>query len=650
MKKLVLLLALLPLALAAGMRPLNVVAELATGTWCGWCPDAYKGLEVMKDKYPSPDLTCIRYYNNSGDLSNSEADARDDYYGVTGYPTCVFNGTDKVVGGGNATADGSRYEPVVSKLLAEGTPFGLDVQLDIAGGKATVTATATLYNDYSGTAPKIWIALTEDDVSGEITNVTRRIVDAGTVSITKEGDDATFEETFDIDGGWNPDKLHGVAFLQINSTKEILQASSSYPRPDYHHRITAPVRMDRIAPTETITYTFYLTNVGGKSDDFAVTLDDSGLPSGWSAELTGPATLADVTLDSDESAEFEVTIRPNGNSGQGNVEIDISPGHDDDRSFVLSAVTNDVDVNVVDDDGGEEFENYFTAALDAIGKTYGVWDVDDFHLNNLASDMSPVLIWSCGWSFPSLTPQNRELLEFYLDQGGKLFLTGQDIGWDLCSSDSENSNWESKAFYHNYLHANYISDDADNTSISGVEGDPITDGMSFNIAGGDGANNQQYPSIIDPYDDAASTMLTYSTGQGAAVRAEKDDYRVVYLAFGYEAIDNPTSRRELLEKSLDWLGPAAPITSIAEEPVTRTSPTLTIEGISRGTLVAFYNIPSRHGRIDVYDALGRRVAGAEVSGPEGRVELNLNHLAAGCYFVRLKSKESSTTCKTLLLH
>lgn len=652
MKKIVLAVMLLPFVMSAGLRPMNVIAENATATWCGYCPQAYEGLEIMKSKYPASDFVAVRYYATSGDYGSDETDGRIAYYGITGYPTVVFNGTEKVVGGGDATADGSRYDPVVSNMLTGGSPFWLTVDLNVAGDKATVTADVELFGDYSGAALKLYVVLTEDDVTAEYTNLVRRVVASDDVTINDEGETQSFEEVFDIDASWNAGNLHGVAFLQIDATREILQAASSYPRPDYHYRLTAPSRISRLAPSGTFTSTFYLTNVGGASDQFTVTLDDAELPSGWSAELIEPVVQGSVVLGSGEGVEYQVEIKPNGNTGQGDVAVKFSSSSGgEEQEIGFRVITNDVDINLVDDDGGENFEDYFTAALSSIGKTYGVWDVGmaGFDLANLATDKAPVIVWSCGWSFPSLTPNDRNLLKFYLNQGGKLFLTGQDIGWDLCDGDSENSTADAKQFYNDYLHADYVSDDANNTDISGVAGDPITDGMSFAIAGGDGADNQEYPSIIDPFDASANTILEYSTGSGAAVRAEDDPYKVVYLAFGYEAIDNAADREDLLDKALIWLGPASPITAVEEKENPSSMMLVETGPLMREVLVVSYNMPEPHGRLAIYDALGRRVAEQAVSVSQGTLRVDVSAFPSGCYFARLCSGEASSCARFVVV-
>ena len=105
------------------------------------------------------------------------------------------------------------------------------------------------------------------------------------------------------------------------------------------------------------------------------------------------------------------------------------------------------------------------------------------------------MVWQCGVSYPTLDEDDRDALSGYLDGGGKLFLTGQDIGWDVHENGAEAIDW-----YEGYLHADYINDDTNLLTLSGVAGDPITYDLTLQISGGDGADNQEYPSDIDPID------------------------------------------------------------------------------------------------------------------------------------------------------
>jgi len=97
MKKTLLLVAALtalPLALFAAERV--VILEIGTATWCPPCAAAARGAEGLAEEHPGKVL--IVEYHNSDDFSNNYANTRNSFYGVTGIPTAVFDGVEKVVG------------------------------------------------------------------------------------------------------------------------------------------------------------------------------------------------------------------------------------------------------------------------------------------------------------------------------------------------------------------------------------------------------------------------------------------------------------------------------------------------------------------------------------------------------------------------
>jgi len=78
-------------------------------------------------------------------------------------------------------------------------------------------------------------------------------------------------------------------------------------------------------------------------------------------------------------------------------------------------------------------------------------------------------------------------------------------------------------------------------------------GVDVVIQGGDGANNQSYPSEIAPT-GAAVAVFDYPTYQYGGVAFQDDTYGIVYLAFGFEAINNAPDRTDVMSKTLAWLG------------------------------------------------------------------------------------------------
>jgi hypothetical protein len=101
-----------PLA-ALDAYPKTSLAEDGTATWCGYCPDAYAGLDVVHSQYSYGEFISARYYATSGGLGTPETDAALAYYGINAFPTVVFNGQTMVVGGGAGIATGGPYLSIV---------------------------------------------------------------------------------------------------------------------------------------------------------------------------------------------------------------------------------------------------------------------------------------------------------------------------------------------------------------------------------------------------------------------------------------------------------------------------------------------------------------------------------------------------------
>jgi len=97
--------------------------------------------------------------------------------------------------------------------------------------------------------------------------------------------------------------------------------------------------------------------------------------------------------------------------------------------------------------------------------------------------------------------------------------------------------------------------------------------MTITITGSGGADNQKYADEIGVADpDAAALLLTYREGEGGGIRAGAClDYRLVYLSFGLEGINDRPARREVLERALDWLVAPLPTAGLELKPTAQTS-------------------------------------------------------------------------------
>ena len=153
------------------------------------------------------------------------------------------------------------------------------------------------------------------------------------------------------------------------------------------------------------------------------------------------------------------------------------------------------------------FLHYYTAALDAGGYVYDVYDVDTQGLPDYAGVLSHynAVIWYTGndyaASVPYLGVQEEEVLnvrKLLNYNRSKLLATGQDF-----SRLSTYYGWYSDDFYQYYLGANMHIEGAGMGTTGAIDvvgetGDPIFDKVSFSIQGGDGADNQHHADSFVP--------------------------------------------------------------------------------------------------------------------------------------------------------
>lgn len=160
---------------------------------------------------------------------------------------------------------------------------------------------------------------------------------------------------------------------------------------------------------------------------------------------------------------------------------------------------------IVDDDKGGSYESYYTDTLTALG--YTNHNVNTFG-SSCADGPSAVamqgynlVIWFTGSNYNcTLTAMDQTELATYLDDGGSLFITGQNIGYDLIRIKNDSY------FYTNYLKAEYQYDSNPYDIFNGTgifAGETID--LSYNCI--EGACNQWSIDTIEPLSGASPAFL-----------------------------------------------------------------------------------------------------------------------------------------------
>jgi subtilisin family serine protease len=195
---------------------------------------------------------------------------------------------------------------------------------------------------------------------------------------------------------------------------------------------------------------------------------------------------------------------------------------------------------IVDHDQNNTHENYYIASLEANSK--------DFHVTKyISEDLISgfrYVVWFSGRNSQGSEIMNgseQEIVQNYILHGGRLILSGQDVGFGLRFS----------SFYSRVLGARYLKDISPVKTIQGQ-------GLNFQLGGGDSANNQRWPDVIEIDADTGSSVEVLFTYQGQGPAGLLNTYgkgKVAYLAFGFEGIPTSDQRDKVMKILIEAVKP-----------------------------------------------------------------------------------------------
>ncbi len=407
----------------------------------------------------------------------------------------------------------------------------------------------------------------------------------------------------------------------------------------------------------------YLTNLEAFDQDFWL-IKSQELPSElWQASICVNGLCyapffdtIQVTIAAGDKDTIGVWISAYTDEGSGEALLRVFPVGDEanEKQQVFAAITDGCDILLVDDDGGQALQSYYTSAVPG-GLVVGRWP--RIAEGPAAADLSTFgrVIWFTGSTSPSLDAGDRSALGTFLTGGGKLLMSGQNIAYSLCDPGSPEYSAGACSFVTDYLHASYGANNSGSTSVVGIAGDPIGDGLSFSINGG--AGNQNSPDGVTP--NGGAEAMEYQTGTySAAVHSFSGARRVVYLAFGLEGITSEATRDAIVGRTFDYFDATVGVESgedgvprRAELSENRPNP------FNPSTTLVVRLDKASEASVDVFDASGRHVR-AVAGGllPAGETEIAWDGtddsgrpVRSGVYFVRLDADGRSLTRKVSLV-
>ncbi len=606
--------------------------------------------------------------HTSQQFSHADAVARASWYGVSGVPDVRIDGKYAVVGASNCNSSYTTYRSRYMTRMGEVSnvsPVEIEGVWSISGNTGTITVTYRLVDPVAQTGVQATVFIMEDDCyynpSTSFDNITRVIKNEPVTTLVNQGDEVTVVKTFPVNAGWDQAQLWAAAVLQKTSgTKEIIQGAKIPYLTDF--TVNIPRRVASVPSRSGYAY-FEGTITNDTASPDVMTLSfDNGF--GWPCEFQvegDPNWYSSATafnFGGLEGKGIALRILTDNVKRIGTGHF-ITESQNSGRTYPLSLRVFNASYSIlfVDDDGTRVDETVWTDALDGIGWLYEDWDVYNGHgslgptFNNMAG--FDVVLWQHGYFLSSLfTTADTTAIKAYMDDGGKMFVSSMDF-LNFVSG--------TRLFLREYMGVETHADGVTATSITGVGGDPITDGVSMALTFPSGANRVDQ---VNPSSTASAILYNHSS-LPVAVRNERGNgSKAVYNCVPPNAMPtadpDPNNARALIEKTVLWLVSGSDPGGMDEPGLARLDPLSVAPNPSLGaTELSFSlsaNAASSPVRLAVVDVSGRLVRTLV----DGRIEAGRHQLSwdgtdaagrpvpSGIYFARFESAEGSRSHKVVL--
>lgn len=173
------------------------------------------------------------------------------------------------------------------------------------------------------------------------------------------------------------------------------------------------------------------------------------------------------------------------------------------------------------------------------------------------------VVWSLGeesTADETFDATEQALVTGYLAAGGRLLVTGSEVGWDLDANGSA----ADRSFFRNVLGATYVADDAGVYTLQpGLPG-TVSDGLpasGFDDGNG-GTYDVDFPDVLAPTAGLGGAVcLRYGNGLAAGVQRidANSGARVIVLGLPLETILDAGVRAQLLQQCIGFLLPDEPL-------------------------------------------------------------------------------------------
>ena len=637
--------------LASAQHPLKVLIEEGTNASCepcAWQSPIFDAFLERDDVAPFVVPLVYHAFWPGPDTMNKRAPEMNDarirgYYGMLGMPTVVVGGqnyrsaTPGLAGG--APADTTALRRLVDSLRALTTPVAIRIVDTIDADELHISTSVT---SDSVLDASLRIAIVErhhfypwptagNNGEEHFHYIVRAMPGGpgGRTLLANPGESLTFFDTVAIDPEWIRSELYVVAFVQRDDTREVLQAASTR-----EHVHIAP-QINRAQRPDDQSLARWTSSAQTSRDGAHTVVVERDLPPGWTAAIDVGGVRVDshatFTLDSGASLPLSVVIAPAPESaGRAVVRVIVvgDRGAIDTAEYRAYAGPIDILLLAWHPPDRSDVAEMFDVALAGDDIEYVIVHPDDDRLFTLKEHR--LVIVATGDD--SINVERRARLREYLDARGRLLISGSNIAQSLGDPEFDQTGIpRDTAFLHGYLHASYAAPTSASLAINGLRSDPIGANIGFVLKGGrrpigtpDIVRAGRHALPVFHYGSARTSI--------AALRYGRPEHRVVFLAFGAEAIPDSTTRSQVVQRSVDWLlgeeitmGVQFETTADVRRVHVTPNP---VHGAARADIVV-----RTPGRYMIYSTLGELLIEGDLAVGDNAIAIDGRSLGAGIYML-----------------
>lgn len=260
----------------------------------------------------------------------------------------------------------------------------------------------------------------------------------------------------------------------------------------------------------------------------------------------------------------------------------------------------------------------------------------------------------------------QENIKTYLKTGGRLFVSGSEIGWDLGRSVSGSA---SNSFMKDYLNCSYVADNPGSSSALYYEAQIIPsqgfgdDNFSFQYADGN-TTTVKYPDVLKPENGALGIMKYKKDGAlydvadsyaGTAYEGKvpdsQEESRIVVMGIPFETIYPEEKRSELMKRIYGFMALTSDVREIDKDEGIAIKFSICPNPASISFNISFDMLRPSFASVVITNLNGTIAEKQDLGNlEEGRIDekISVDNLTPGMYFCSLMTDYGSLTNKLFI--